>query len=174
MDIKDYTDEALMSLYQAGNEDAFNILYGRYKGRIYSYLIKRLNNVATVSDVYQNIFVKMHKSRDLYNPKYLFSQWIFTIVTSTLIDTYRSIGRNKTEELSDNLASVSSDSEPVDIKSELSKLSEADSDIIKLRYYEDKSFMEIAELLNMSELNVRQKISRAIRKLRKFFNRRSV
>ncbi|MCX6112651.1 MAG: sigma-70 family RNA polymerase sigma factor [Proteobacteria bacterium] len=171
MDIRKQTDENLMLLYQNGDEAAFNELYTRYKGKVYGYLICRLNNNAVADEVYQNIFLKLHRTRSLYNPKYLFPKWLFTIVTTMLIDTYRSMGRNKMEELPENISMGCEIAETPDIDAKLNKLSDDEAAIIKLRYYDDKSFEDIAKILNTSQVNVRQKVSRAVRSLKKIFSK---
>jgi len=160
-----------MLLYQNGEEAAFNELYSRYKGKVYGYLMCRLNNKAAADEVYQNIFLKLHRTRVIYDPKYLFPKWLFTIVTTSLIDTYRSMGRHKMEELPENISANCETASSIDIEVKLDKLSTDEASVIKLRYYDDKSFEEIAKILNTSPSNVRQKVSRAVRSLRKIFSK---
>ncbi len=160
-----------MSLYQSSDEAAFNELYARYKGKVYGYLMCRLNNKAVADEIYQNIFLKLHRTRALYNPKYLFPKWLFTIVTTSLIDAYRSMGRHKMEELSENISINCEIASDMDVDARLDKLSDDESSVIKLRYYEDKSFDDIAKILDTSQANVRQKVSRAVHSLRKIFSK---
>ncbi|MEI6093668.1 MAG: sigma-70 family RNA polymerase sigma factor [bacterium] len=170
MDIKTKNDEVLMELYKEGQEAAFNELYLRYKSKVYGYLKCKLGGSPMLDEVYQNIFLKLHKTRDLYNPKYKFPVWLFTIVKTSLIDAYRSNGHYKTEELPDNLTETLENKDDVcDIEAKLSGLSPSDSNVIKLRYYDDKSFEEIAKELETTSMNARQRVSRAIHSLRKIF-----
>ena len=171
MDKNNRTDESLMLLYQNGDEAAFNELYARYKGKVYSYLMCRLNNKAVADEIYQNIFLKLHRTRALYDPKYLFPKWLFTIVTTSLIDAYRSMGRHKMEELSENISTNYEIASGIDVEAKLDKLPDDEVSVIKLRYYDDKSFEEIAKILNTSPSNIRQKVSRAVRSLRKIFSK---
>ena len=171
MDKNYRTDESLMLLYQHGDEAAFNELYARYKGKVYGYLMCRLNNKAVADEIYQNIFLKLHRTRALYDSKYLFPKWLFTIVTTSLIDAYRSMGRHKMEELPENISTNCETTPDVDMGARLDKLSDDEASVIKLRYYNDKSFEDIAKILNTSESNVRQKVSRAVRSLRKIFSK---
>jgi RNA polymerase sigma-70 factor, ECF subfamily len=159
------TDEELMLSYVQGDESAFNELYNRYKGKVYGYLLNRVRDQTNANDIFQSIFLKFHRTRDLYNVKYPVSKWIFTIVTTSLIDTYRSMGRHRTEKLPDDIAT--DPGQPVDLGPELDKLSEPERNIIKLRYLDDKSFEEISQILGKTEINVRKILSRATLALRK-------
>ena len=61
------TDEQLMSLYQKGENMAFEVIYNRNKGRIYSYLNKRISDDSAIDEVFQNIFFQFqsNQSRNL-------------------------------------------------------------------------------------------------------------
>ena len=63
-------DSKLMELYKNGESMAFEVIYLRHKNRVYSYLDKRLFDKNMIDDVFQNTFVKFHKSRNLYSDKY--------------------------------------------------------------------------------------------------------
>ena len=54
------TDEQLMSLYQKGENMAFEVIYNRNKGRIYSYLNKRISDDSAIDEIFQNILLKFH------------------------------------------------------------------------------------------------------------------
>jgi len=57
------SDEELMKAYQLGNAEAFELLYGRYSPRVYGYLCKKISNRVAADDVFQTIFLKLHKFR---------------------------------------------------------------------------------------------------------------
>ncbi len=160
------TDEQLMSLYQKGENMAFEVIYNRNKGRIYSYLNKRISDDSAIDEIFQNILLKFHNSRMSYDPKYPFGKWIFTISKSELLD-FRKKRKFVYEDLKDeHLLSENSDtSEKIDLY-EIKNLSENERSAIALRYYSEKDFLEISRLLNVSESNVRKLISRGLKKVR--------
>lgn len=159
-----------MELYKEGQEVAFNELHLRYRSKVYGYLKVRLGDTSMVDDVYQNVFMKLHRTRVLYNPKYKFPVWLFTIVKTSLIDKYRSSGRYKPEELNEELLIQKENIEDgPNIEEEINHLSALDQKAIQLRYYDDKSFDEIAKELKVSPVNARKKVSRAISSLRRIF-----
>lgn len=167
------SDEDLMIRYQNGDFNSFEILYNRHSGRIYEYLKRRVTK-ETAQDLLQEVFAKVHKSRDKFNLQYPFLPWIFTITRNTLFDFFK---------LSETRLSGKSDSNPEllkEFKSESQFSEGATPDIsmillhlpltqkraIELRYLQDWSFEKISAELKTSEENVRQLISRGVKKLR--------
>ncbi|MDZ4676359.1 MAG: sigma-70 family RNA polymerase sigma factor [Oligoflexia bacterium] len=157
-----------MEAYQAGEAAAFNELYERYSGKIYSYLSSRLFNRTDRDEVFQSAFLKLHKSRHLYTPQFLFAPWLFTICKTTLIDYLRlkkpEVEMNEVH--LDNLASASGAEAALSVSDALSTLSEPQRKALALRYQDGLDFPEIADRMKTSSVNVRQIISRAVRKIR--------
>lgn len=168
---EEISDEELMQKFINGSEPAFNSLYERYAGRVYFYLNKRLKDKNLVDEVFQEAFYKFTRSRYKYNSKYKFSPWLFSIVHNALIDSVRKVNSNKCDLgievdniiIQDNHESVV---EP-DIEQLFSSLSEREKEIIKLRYVNDLSFEKIAVRTGHLASNIRQIISRSIKKLKK-------
>jgi RNA polymerase sigma-70 factor (ECF subfamily) len=160
------TDEDLMELYQNGDALAFETIYYRHKDKIYTYLQKRLTNKEQIDDLFQSILVKFHKSRHLYEKKYLLLKWLYTICRSELLD-FAKKRKVQLVELNDKHIGISTEEEDrqIDIDCE-STLSEKEKNAIKLRYYSDQDFNEISKVLNTSESNTRKIISRGLKKLR--------
>lgn len=170
----DCSDEDLMLAYQSGHYTAFELLYDRYKGRLFAFLIKKLRKQEEAEELFQLIFMKFHKSRDLYNPRLNFAPWLFTIAQNTLFDHYRKQKRileDSNSELIELLPSpLVKNFEPTS----LDILNEQQRKAIELRYENDLSFDEIAESLKTSTVNVRQIISRAIKKIRTTNSKKSL
>lgn len=162
------TDEDLMAAYLEGDESAFHVLYQRYSGKIYAFLKRKLNRKESADDAFQGVFMKLHKSRDLYRKDLKFAPWIFTIAKSVAIDVMRSqnVHESSSSELDENSLVAS---EPLEQKLDiemLSGLSGEHQEVLRLRYEEDKSFEEIAKILDTNSSNVRKIVSRAVQKLR--------
>ena len=159
-------DKELMLKYQDGDHMAFDVLYSRHKDKVYTYLTKRLHSQDEIHDLFQRVFVKLHKSRHLYKEKYEVLPWIYTVTKSEFLDF---IKKNKIETIEfqeDNFSSPKKDTnEEFDLDSE-KHLSEKEKTALKDRYYNDKDFSEIAQLLKTSESNTRKIISRGLKKLR--------
>lgn len=165
-------DEELMELYRKGSVDAFNRLYERHKAKVYGYIKKRVENRFEQDEIHQNVFLKLHHSRDKYNSSFPFLPWLFTILRNVLIDFRRAEGirKNRTVDSEELLESFSSEKEQdpgtPDLSPALSSLSEIQKRAVRLRYAEDYSFEEIAAALDTSVPNARQLLSRAVRRLK--------
>lgn len=176
------SDEELMLLYQEGDELAFEQLYNRYSGRIYSYLSKRMREKNWVDDVFQMIFIKFHKTRHQYQPAYRFDQWIFIMTKTVLLDFWKTTDlktkRYFSEPLDHHLVSEISNARPHVIQSTeffsgplMAEISDAQKTALKLKFFDELSYQEIANKLSRSEESVRQLISRAIRKMKTRFQK---
>lgn len=159
------SDEELMKLYQQDDVLAFEELYRRYKKRIYTYVNSKVFDKNLVDEVFQSIFLKLHKSRHLYRDEFLFAQWIYTVSKNIIIDSLR---KNKNIQSDDKAftnmgESVDSQMDQID----LNILTDKEKTAIHLRYDGEKEFEEIAKILQTNQTNVRKIISRAISKLKK-------
>ena len=161
------TDEELMKTYQLGDESAFAILYQRYSGKLYGFLKGKLRDKAAVDDVFQGTFMKLHETRTSYDPAFPFTPWLFTVCRSVLVDHFRKKARTR-EDLNPIAIeqAVTTQSPSNSALPDLGLLPASQREAVELRYSGELSFEEIARKLETSPANVRQLISRAIKKLR--------
>lgn len=167
----DQSDEVLMTLYQAGDYEAFEILYRRHSARVYEFLRKK-TNPETAGELLQETFFKLHRSRARYSAQYPFLPWIFTIARTVFLDSLRrsesKIERGSTGGEIPEAANLETNS--FDMITALKDLPENQRRAIELRYMSDWSFEQIAAEMKTSPLNARQLISRGIKKLRAKFS----
>lgn len=169
--------DKLMLSYKLGEEEAFKDLYCRVSPVLNGYLHKRLNSTQDIEEVFQLVFAKLHNSRAQYNSAYPFMPWFFTIIQSVLNDYLRAKMRSAEKE-SEFIQAMKTNStleeipyrDSQSLKALLEQfervLPKNQSDAVKMRFLEDKSFAEIAENMNTSEANARKLISRAVKKLK--------
>jgi RNA polymerase sigma-70 factor (ECF subfamily) len=167
------TDEELMIAYQQGNSAAFDVLYQRYSARVYAYIKARSFSGSEAGDLFQAVFLKLHQSRRLYRSEHLFAPWLFTICRNAIIDQARRkdpLKENAGEELLAHIAAPAPQPEPAvlgqELASGLAGLSASQRQALEMRYLSESSFEEIAARLNTSQANVRQLVSRALKKLK--------
>jgi len=72
-----FSDEELMVMYQTGSEEAFDSLYRRHSEKIYGFLRRRVWNDERAAELYQEVFLKMHRSKQLYNKSLPALPWMF-------------------------------------------------------------------------------------------------
>lgn len=93
------SDEALMLAYQAGDGAAFEALYGRWRGRLYRYLLHQCGQAARAEELYQDVWMKVIGAREHYEVAAKFSTWLFRIARNRLIDHWRAAGKATEESL---------------------------------------------------------------------------
>ena len=157
------TNEELMVKYAAGDAAAFDELFERIHQKVYDYVVRHLHDKNERDDLVQNIFIKLHQTKEKYNPAYALDAWLFTIARSVLFDHLRKSSKMSFEEYKDFLVP---DREQVDVSQELAALPLKSRTIVEMKYIEDLDFEEIAKRIETSPANVRQIVSRAIRFLR--------
>ena len=166
--LNEQTDEQLMKLYQNGDEEAFKALYRRHSSKIYGFIKKRIGNKEKVAEIYQEVFVKIHKSKALYNETFPVLPWIFTVTKSVLLDEVR---KEKNYEILDleaieRTVALAAPESVTDAIGMIDRLPDIQKQAIELRYVNDQTFEQIAESLNVKPSNARQIVSRGIKRLR--------
>lgn len=165
-----------MELYQSSDYIAFEILYYRHSGRFYQYLNAKVG-AEIAAELLQDTFARIHKSRDKYNTQFPFLPWAFTIVRNLLRDHYKK-AETQTVQKSVGLESVIMEavSDTVNasglsqLEISVENLPDKQQRALRLRYLNDWSFVKIAEEIETSPQNVRQLISRGLKKIRSSFN----
>lgn len=167
-----------LALRATTDEEAFEELYEYFFPRVYNFIFARLKNVADADDVTSITFMKMNENLESYDPtKAAFSTWLFRIANNALIDhTRRHEKKNETEwdDLLDPAAPEREEPESVMMSGEtsrellaaLSKLNERERRIVELKFWGDLDTREIAEILSMTEGNVRVTLHRTLGKLK--------
>jgi RNA polymerase sigma-70 factor (ECF subfamily) len=89
----DLTDEELILKVQEGQNQAYDILVGRYKNRLYAYLFRLLGNESEAEEFAQETFVRAYMHADKYRTVAKFSTWLYTIATNLVRNRIRNIKR---------------------------------------------------------------------------------
>lgn len=173
MKLDHLSDEELMVMYQNGSEEAFQTLYRRHAEKIYGFLRRRVWNEERAAEVYQDVFLKMHRSKQLYNKSLPALPWIFSIAKSVLVDGYRADKKAKrdlefTVEPPLELSESAIGRTVVEVADLYAQLPDSQRKAIELRYVDEKTFEEIAAALNTTSINARKIVSRAVAKLKSF------
>ncbi len=100
-DTRDESDESLMSRYAAGDHEAFQELFSRYESRAYAYFLKRTQSPERAEDLYQALFLRIHRARGHYDPSRSFAAWFFQIAGNLVIDDWRRESRTPEVSLGD-------------------------------------------------------------------------
>lgn len=167
------SDETLIQQFNAGNPEAFDLLYHRYLPNVY----KRVKYVVPendVEDVTQEIFIAAIKSLPSFRGDSQFSTWLRTLTNHKVAEYYRKRTRKQDPllaPLSDaNTTMTGSTSKTMEerifIQKGLQALPENYREILLLRFAEDLQFNEIAELTNQNLEATKSLFRRAVAALR--------
>lgn len=178
-------DEPQLIAAAQKDPDAFGVLFDHYHPRILAYLIHRTGNVALAQDLTSETFFKaLTKLWQFHWRSISFSAWLYRIATNEMRMYYRgkrpvsldaimessafdvSDSSDLVEELKEAEEKLSRQKDFLEIRVKLARLPLNYQEVITLRYLEEKSIPEIAEIIRKREGTVRSLLSRGLQKLR--------
>ena len=160
-------DETLVALYAQGNNEAFDILLNRYKDRLYAYIYYTVRNEELAEDIFQETFTKaiVTIQQGRYNENGKFPAWLTRIAHNLIIDCFR-------QEKQENLVSCDEEERNLlnnirlsegtveaeivnhqilsDVRRLMKHLPDEQRAVVHMRFYQDLSFKEIAEMTGVS------------------------
>ena len=89
MTVERKTDEELMTRFQNGSLEAFEVLYQRYRAPIFSFLVRQCVHPDSAEELAQDVFMKVIRSASSFGHASKFSTWIFTIARNQAVDAFR-------------------------------------------------------------------------------------
>lgn len=165
-------DEQLASRAQAGSMPSLVELVSRFEGRVYNFVLRRVNNAADAEDLTQETFLRAWRSIARYRTSHRFSTWLFTIASRLAVDHLRSkrtakhkmneLARQCCEQHDDATRSAGSgDAGAALWQLAATVLSDEQHAALWLRYAEDLSIKEVARVLRRTQISVRVMLFRA-------------
>jgi RNA polymerase sigma-70 factor (ECF subfamily) len=160
----------------------FAVLVDRYVPKLTRYIRRRsLATSDDIDDLLQNIFIKVYRNINEYDSSLLFSSWIYRISHNEMIDWYRREKRRATLSLDDENHDIiskliteedhttrfSNEEQRQHIIATLNTLDNKYKEILLLRFFEEKSYEEIADILRIPPGTVAIRINRAKKQLQK-------
>ena len=172
-------DFELVRRAKKGEEKAFEKILQKYRKSVYYMLLKMVKNADDADDLTQEAFAKAFKSINKFDPKYAFSTWLFRIATNNCIDFIRKkrVQTISIENPSDNdddnyqLEIRDPDDDPNEallrkqrkkyLKIAMEKLPEKYQMLLELRYFQELSYQEVADELDLPLGTVKAQLFRA-------------
>lgn len=161
-----------MARYIDGDGEAFEALFERYEPRAYVFFLRRTGSRERAQDLYQELFLRIHRGRESYQPSRSFTPWFFQIANRLLIDDHRRAFRDSEVLVDDpDTCAVTSGRDTIVADREyvgqaLEALSPEERYVVVSAKVEGFGYPEIAEHLGKSADAVRQMASRALRRMR--------
>lgn len=162
------------------NPNAFAPIYEKYYLQIFKFVLQRVENDEWAAEIVSDVFAKALFNLKKYKFKGTpFSAWLYRVAYNEIASKFRKNKRNRTvnipeenwalfqneeeEEYQDNSISIKK------LKSCLQQLKPHEVELIEMRFFEERPFKEMGEILELTTENARVKTHRALKKLQKLF-----
>jgi RNA polymerase sigma-70 factor, ECF subfamily len=182
-DRSEQLENRLLSQAAQGNKNAFGLLYERYQDEIYRYVSYRVGDPIEAEDITSNVFLKTWE----YLPKIKkqdasirnLRAWLYRVAKNMIIDFYRTKKPERmTSFIKEDENSTRDSKEPVIPTSRLTKaimeLEPRQQQIIVLRFINQISHKEAAEIMGLNPAHTRILQYRALKKLQEILSDESI
>ena len=158
---------------KAGEMSSMSVLFDRYHVRLYNFFYQQTRDKGQSEDLTQNVFERIIKYRDRYEPKRSFTSWIYTVARNVHMDLYRKKsptlpGDDKVMALADVPETYHEDlsAEKARLKVAMTHLSSEQQQLIWLTRYEKLKYAQVADMMDCSVGSVKVKIHRTMKALK--------
>lgn len=176
------SDNQLMSEFSHCSIDSFNILFHRYKNRIFNFVLRSyLHNRLDAEEIVQKTFIRVYSYKYKYKPTNQFSTWIYTIAKNLSINEIKRTEKfiPKTEN-ADPLEIISDDNSLTTIIDRddynrilikaIETLKPKYKEAIVLRYIEGFSYKEISEITSKRINTLKSHCKRGLKQIKDKLN----
>ncbi|MEP6682477.1 MAG: sigma-70 family RNA polymerase sigma factor [Parafilimonas sp.] len=174
-----YTEKELVQQLKQRTQAAFSYLYDNYSGALYNVILSILQDKELANDVLQEVFIKIWKQVDQYNPEKgrLFT-WLINISRNASIDTLRSKSyhsqkqnRELTESVYTAAGVTNMETDKIGLRKIIGNLKDDYKVLIELAYFQGYTQDEISKFLNIPLGTVKTRLRSALIQLKEFFKR---
>jgi len=181
---QDDPEVQLMQRVQDDDQEAFAELQERYAPRIFGYFCRQLRDRSEAEDLTQEVFLRLYRSRERYQPRARFTTWIFHIAQNVARNALRSRRRRPCVHLdpaapaSREMLDVLSDqadppSRPMErdelagvVRAAVAELAGRQRTALELHQFQDRTYAEVAAELDMTPKAAKSLLYRARNQLR--------
>ena len=184
-------DEQLVSSYISGENRSLNILINRHRQRLLSFIISKVRDKALAEDIFQETCLKVIKTLKKgkhYNEQGKFLPWVMRIAYNLSMDHFRKINKTRFVRSKEDFnifdiignQEVSVEDKIIkkkildDVKNIINKLPNEQKMVLKMRYYFNMSFNEIAQDCDISINTALGRMRYALINLRKIIKKEGV
>lgn len=163
-------EDALIGRCLAGDAGAFEPLVERYHGLLFRAAVRLLGDRDRARDVIQTVFLKAYQGLGSCDRQRRFFSWVYRIMVNECLNERR--GRRATEEFDETLQAAPTAGDPIQeaetrhrVRAAVLQLSEAQRDVIVLRYFSELRYEQIAATLGVPEKTVKSRLFSARQRL---------
>lgn len=190
-DLNQLTDDMLVALYSKGDNKAFDELLVRYQSKLFNYIFFIVRNQEVAEDLFQETFVKaiVTIQQGRYSADGRFGAWLTRIAHNLVIDSFRQDKNentisndegemdlfNNADLCDDNIEmQIVNDQTLTDVRRLIDALPDNQREVIYMRFYQDLSFKEIAEITGVSINTALGRVRYAILNMRRIAEEKHV
>ncbi len=148
-DAESLTEREILERVRLGDKEAYRLIVTRYMTRAYSIALGYVRNHEDALDLSQDCFVKIYRKLKRYDPRRPFFPWMYEILKNLCLDHLRSRKKKRAIPL-EGLQIAGPEGEDRELKAVvwrgIHSLSPDHKEIILLRYFQQYSYKEIAEI----------------------------
>lgn len=178
---KELTDNELVEIVRNEDSERYGELIERYQGKLFAYLYRLTGNRDETEDLLQDVFIKAYRNLHSYDISRKFSSWIYRIAHNEAVNhikrrslkrfiPWEDITATKDMLVMSSLAEGADvtqmrEETRVEVDEAINRLPFKYKQVLTLRYYSDKSYEDISEILGKPINTVGTLISRAKKKM---------
>jgi RNA polymerase sigma-70 factor, ECF subfamily len=176
------TDEGIIEQVLAGNTHIFSELVNRYKNKVFSLVYRFTNDYGDAQDISQEVFINVFRKLYTFSEKASFSTWVYRISYNYCIDwTRKNKKRLRQEpvydeqiELADTGMNVEESflemQKRVHLRKAILQLDEKYRNVLILFHFQELSYEEIGEVMQLPVKTVETRLYRGRQQLRKYLS----
>jgi len=158
------------------NPEKFEFLYDRYFSDVFGFVFNRTSNRQICSDITSQVFLKAMLNIKKYKNKGVpFSAWLFRISVNEISTFYRQTKRERSISIDQAGAELFAENLDTDLGKDqystiikiLDTLPDSSVRLIEMRFFENRPYSEIADILDISVSNAKVKVHRVLQKIKK-------
>lgn len=181
-------DAQLMLRVKAGDEDSFRVLLEKHRNPVIHFVYRMVQDRAVAEELSQEVFLRVYRSRESYEPTARFTTWLFRIATHLALNWLRDRKHERAHQRLDAPRDPAHESGPIarevsdrkpsveqrmvyqtrlqEVRDAIALLPEKQRAAVLMHKYEDMEYSQIANVLECSESAVKSLLFRAYESLR--------
>ena len=165
-----WTEGQIKQLAKDDKRKAFNIVIQKYREALLYHALCIVKDQDEAYDLVQEVFVRAIREKRLFTDEFRIKAWLYRVTSNLCFNNVRNTKRRaaildsakmKDRKEADQLSSIFESERQTEILQAISTLSQEHQQILMLRYYEDLSYAEIGDVLQIKLGTVMSRLSRA-------------
>lgn len=175
-----YEETKLILLLAEDSEYAFQLIYDRYRNRVYQVAIRYLKSPIYAQEVVQDVFLKLWLERKKFNKDQPLEAWIYSVAKNNLLNRIKKIANNwkaigklklSLSKFVDNADYKIKDAQyNLLLKNALEGLSKQQQKVFILARQEKLTYLQISEQMGISQTTVKTHMVRAMEHIKNYFS----